>query len=195
MARTPYKAATEQGVNHPDFKNAPWVQSLLQDPDLQIQKEATAADDNAATNAFWNSTLSHETGMRARISFTRPCHEPDSVSKLERCYLISIGTDIDGATGRAHGGFSAVLLDHVTGWCARSENRDEFNSAPATATMTVDYKAPVGTPGIVLCRSWPVEISGRKVWAKGVVEDGEGKTLAAAKALFVNPRLERKASL
>ena len=54
--------------------------------------------------------------------------------------------------------------------------------------MTVDYKAPIDTPGVVLCRGWAVEVSGRKVWAKAVIEDGAGKVLAAGKALFISAR-------
>ena len=62
------------------------------------------------------------------------------------------------------------------------------SAAPATATMTVDYKAPIATPGIVLCRGWPIEVSGRKIWVKAVIEDGTGRVLAAGKALFIKDR-------
>ncbi len=62
------------------------------------------------------------------------------------------------------------------------------STAPATATMTVDYKAPIDTPGVVLCRGWAEEVSGRKIWVKAVVEDGEGRVLVTGKALFIASR-------
>jgi acyl-CoA thioesterase FadM len=88
-------------------------------------------------------------------------------------------------SGRAHGGFNALILDQITGSTA-SVISGSF--APATATMTVDYKAPINTPGVVLCRCWAVEKQGRKTWLKARIEDGEGKLLASAKALFIDPK-------
>ena len=58
----------------------------------------------------------------------------------------------------------------------------------ATATMTVDYKAPINTPDIVLVRCWAVEKQRRKTWLKARTEDGQGKLLATAKALFIDPK-------
>ena len=91
-------------------------------------------------------------------------------------------------TGRAHGGLNALILDHMTGSMS-SQAMGSF--APATATMTIDYKAPIDTPGVVLCRGWVVEMSGRKTWARAVLEDGTGKVLASAKALFISPRTQK----
>ena len=64
-------------------------------------------------------------------------------------------------------------------------------TAPATATMTVDYKAEISTPGVVLCRGWAESVEGRKIWVKGVVEDGEGRVLAVGRALFVAAREDK----
>ncbi|EME86964.1 uncharacterized protein MYCFIDRAFT_182117 [Pseudocercospora fijiensis CIRAD86] len=99
---------------------------------------------------------------------------------------MSIGAGIDGLSGRGHGGFSSLVLDHLTGTVAKLENPSADGEPPATVTMTVDYKAPVRTPCIILFRSWPIEISGRKSWLKGVAEDEHGKPYATAKALFIN---------
>jgi hypothetical protein len=95
--------------------------------------------------------------------------------------------------GRAHGGLNALLLDHITGTTA-SHVGGGF--APATATMTVDYKAPIDTPCVVLVRGWAVERSGRKTWVQARIEGwvmgkdgrkGWGE-MVRGKALFVDPK-------
>ena len=189
MTRNP-SFSSIAGPDHPDFQ-LPWIQKLLSDPNLEILRDSpTAAERRLVTNAMWQETLSHERGVKARLQFRRPTSEPDSISKNEIGYIISIGPGIDGRVGRAHGGFSSLVLDQLTGNCARRENVSP--EPPATATMTVDYLAPIGTPGVFVGRSWPTEISGRKIWTKGVLENEDGKPYAIAKALFINPRTQPK---
>jgi acyl-coenzyme A thioesterase PaaI-like protein len=128
-------------------------------------------------------TLNTDRGIRAFLSFRRWGKEPDSIFPWENCFLISIGDGVDGATGRAHGGFNSLVLDHVCGHCASHALENDPN--PATATLTTDYKAPISTPCVVFARAWVIELSGRKVWVRAVIEDGDGKILAAGKALFI----------
>ncbi|KIW15746.1 hypothetical protein PV08_05796 [Exophiala spinifera] len=175
---------------------------------------ARAARLAGVSNSMFTETLNTPRTVRAQVSFNRPTHESDALASTgpgdgsgdgeantspststadeyrrhtprEYCSLFSLGPGLDGKTGRAHGGFNALLLDQLTGHVGVVFGG---SSAPATATMTVDYRAPISTPGVVLGRAWAVERSGRKTWVKGVIEDGEGKALAAAKALFVDPK-------
>lgn len=191
MPRPGY-SSTSQGRHHPDF-NVKWVQDILNEPDLHFEtRPAIKYDDprweGRILNTMFNITLAHEDGIRAGLSFQRPCKEPDTLSKMEDCYLISIGTGLDGRPGRGHGGLTSLLMDQVLGTTATHYAKSPGDDPPATATMTVDYKAPVDTPGIILIRSWLTEQSGRKVWMKGVIEDGKGRLCASGKALFVHPR-------
>ncbi|OCT46654.1 thioesterase family protein [Cladophialophora carrionii] len=137
---------------------------------------------------MFQQTLYTPFAIRAQINFRRPALESDSILPWEICNLLSLGSGIDGKSGRAHGGFNALVLDQITGMTA-SVISGTF--APATATMTVDYKAPINTPGVVLCRCWAVERQGRKTWLKGRIEDGEGNLLASARALFIDPKQAR----
>lgn len=130
-------------------------------------------------------TLYTPTAIRAQINFERTSKEPDSITGREFCYLLSIGTGLDGKTGRAHGGFNALILDHITGTTAAQTGG---SLAPATATMTVDYKAPIDTPQVIISRAWAIERTGRKTWVRGVIEDGTGNLLASCKALFIDPK-------
>ena len=171
---------------HSDF-DRPWCQMILSDPNVEWQKQThelqAKEDGRPTTNTMFQRTLYTDSGIIGHLSFRRACSEPEAIFPWEECFLISVGDGIDGAQGRAHGGFNSLLLDHICGHCA-AHTLDNDN-APATATLTTDYKAPVSTPCVILCRGWVIEHSGRKVWVKAVIEDESGKVLAAGKALFI----------
>ena len=176
-----------QSPNHPDFTE-PWMQSLLSGPTTTILEVPTRNPDTPSpdvTNSMFAATLYTPSAIRAQINFTRPTREPTAIIPTEYCYLLSLGDGLDGKRGRAHGGFNALVLDQILGSVAAKVSGA---AAPATATMTVDYRAPIPTPGVVLVRGWVVERSGRKTWGRARIEDGEGKVLAEGKALFVDPR-------
>ncbi|KIW72464.1 hypothetical protein PV04_00655 [Phialophora macrospora] len=171
---------------HPDF-NIPWCNALLASniSDIEIPSRRRPEPGDQVSNSMFQQTLYTPSAIRAQINFRRPALESESLTSWEICFLLSLGSGIDGKSGRAHGGFNALILDQITGLTA-SVVSGSF--APATATMTVDYKAPINTPGVVLCRCWPMEKQGRKTWLKARIEDGEGNLLAAAKALFIDPK-------
>ena len=54
-----------------------------------------------------------------------------------------------------------------------------------TAYLRVDYKKPVPTPTVVLCRAWVERTEGRKMFTVGTIEDGEGGVYAKGEALFI----------
>jgi acyl-coenzyme A thioesterase PaaI-like protein len=175
-------------ARHPDF-DSPWCKSLLADPNVQESKGYSPAlsDKNVSNSMF--ATLSKDNAIRAQIVFRRPCKEPTAIRNgqssqpVEDCFLLSLGDALDGKSGRAHGGFSSLVLDQITGSSAHYFKPDPI--PPATATITVDFKVPISTPCVVLARAWVVEMSGRKIWVTGVIEDGNGVTYAVAKALFI----------
>jgi len=82
-----------------------------------------------------------------------------------------------------------LLLDEVIGSIAESERAEDQSTM--TAYLKVDYKAPVRTPGTVLCRAWLERREGRKMGGKGTVEDGRGEVLALGEALFLIVEGER----
>ena len=178
--------------SHSDF-DLPWCQSLLSS-NISITDVPTARPrppESDTFNSMFARTLYSSNAIRSQINFKRRTREydaittPQSAEPCEWCYLLSVGDGVDGKPGRAHGGFNALIMDQVTGMVASEASGTR---APATATMTVDYKAPIDTPSVVLCRAWVIEMAGRKTWIRGVIENGEGKVLASAKALFVSAR-------
>lgn len=182
---------TNSAPTHPDFQ-LPWTQAILNNPQTEIYMP-TSWSSTEVNNQMFGRTLSSPTAnaLKAHIFLQRPCSEPSlynpNSNPIEDVYLLSIGPGVDGATGRAHGGFNSLILDHITGTCA---HRESGNTDPpcATAYLNVQYRAPVGTPCVLMARAWATKVEGRKVFTTGVLEDGEGRVYASAEALFVAPR-------
>jgi thioesterase superfamily protein 4 len=59
---------------------------------------------------------------------------------------------------------------------------------PATASLAMNYRAPIKTPGIVLARATVSKVDGRKVWVKAAIEDGKGGVFADGEALYIIAR-------
>lgn len=171
---------------HPTF-NLPWIKKLLADPRKQWTVQVPRPfQGGTVTNAMFEKTLAIPTGIIEHLSFNRPTQEPDAVQPMEECWLLSMGSDVDGKAGRAHGGFSSLVLDQISGSLAHHHN--PYPDPPATATLIVDFKAPVSTPCVVLVRAWIIEMTTRKVWVKAVIQDGNGLVCTASKGLFIVPR-------
>ena len=171
---------------HPDFQ-LPWCQELLRDPEktwtVQVPRPHLGG---TVTNHMFEKTLGGPEGIRAHLSWIRPAREPDAITGVEECWLLSCGEEVDGRRGRAHGGFNAMVLDQISG--SVSHHTRPLPEPPATATLTIDYKAPVQTPCTILLRAWIIEKSGRKVWVRATLENGQGVVCCASKGLFVFPR-------
>ena len=104
--------------------------------------------------------------------------------------LFYVGTDLCGYPGVIHGGFAATMLDEGMARCC-------FPALPSkvgmTASLKIDYKAPLPAESYVVLRAETTKVEGRKAWVKGRLEelrdDGEeGKVFVEAEALFVEPR-------
>ena len=78
----------------------------------------------------------------------------------------------------------ATLLDETLGTPVFTQS----TAGCATAELTVKYERPLPIPGVVLCRSWVEKTDGRKVWVKGVLEDGKGLVFARGQSLFIRFR-------
>ena len=184
--RQPEPERADVPPSHPDFQIS-WVQNLLSAPSVEIIRELPPHwTPEIVSNNMFNLSLAHSTGLRARLLFRRKSTEPDSISNTEYVYLLSIGTGLDGASGRAHGGFASLVLDQLLGTVAHFENGQQ--APPATAELTVRYLKPVRSPAVLVARAWVVKVEGRKIFVNGALEDGEGRGLASARGLFVRPR-------
>jgi acyl-coenzyme A thioesterase PaaI-like protein len=91
----------------------------------------------------------------------------------------------EGSPGVAHGGAVAVALDDVMGTVLKLLRRPAV-----TASLTVDYRAPVilGVPYEL--DAWCDEVDGRKLHLRGTVSSLDGALVAEARALFIAVPLE-----
>ncbi|WP_407686537.1 PaaI family thioesterase [Mycobacterium sp. HUMS_1102779] len=103
-----------------------------------------------------------------------------------RCWSeFVLGSAYEGPPGLAHGGVSALVLDHMLG-----EAASEGLSKPRfTGTITVKYVR--GTPlGALRCEAWIDRREGVKVFARGTISDGAGVTVEA-EGVFIEPAWAR----
>lgn len=84
----------------------------------------------------------------------------------------------EGAGDMVHGGFIAAVLDHVLGAAAGARAQCR------TASMTVDYRAPVPVARDMDVSAEVERVEGRKIWVRGRITGG-GHRCAEAGGLWI----------
>lgn len=164
------------------FQSTPWALKLFSDPTLQpFTNESRIAKPTNTGDTFVARTLATEDTIIAWQSFHKI--PASGTRKGESITILKIGSGVNGHIDICHGGFVSVLLDEVIGLAA--DDVRPRDKSTMTAYLKVDYKKPVRTPAVVLCRAWVEKSEGRKLFGRGTVEDGEGVVLAEGEALFV----------
>ncbi|KAF2708149.1 hypothetical protein K504DRAFT_468516 [Pleomassaria siparia CBS 279.74] len=110
-----------------------------------------------------------------------------ALDEPEALILVSLGSGVDGATHRLHGGVTAALLDQVMGALIGFSH----SNTGATAELNVKYKKAISTPAVVLCRARIVREAGRWIETVGWVEDGHGQVFAEGRGSFVKSKTDR----
>jgi len=165
------------------FSSTPWAIKLFEDPTLRpfVSSSRVPPKSSSSTReTFVSQTLQTSDTISAWQSFFRP---PTSSRPFEIVYLLKVGSGLNGHQDLAHGGFLSVVLDDVIGTAADVERPKDKSTM--TAYLKVDYRRPVKTPGVLLARAWLEKREGKKMWGRGVIEDGEGNVLADGDALFI----------
>jgi acyl-coenzyme A thioesterase PaaI-like protein len=156
---------------------------LFSDPTLKpVTNESRIVKPTTTSDTFVARTLATPDTIVAWQSFLK-IHPPEDTRQGECVTVVKLGSGVNGHIDICHGGFVSVLLDEVIGTAADNVNHPDKSTM--TAYLKVDYKKPVPTPGLVLCRAWIERTEGRKIFGRGTVEDGEGTVMATGEALFV----------
>lgn len=164
------------------FSSTPWAVKLFQDPALVPFHPRTMEMDHPHTAfTFVGQTLATEDTIAAWQSFYKP--SPSHDMSWEVCAALKLGSGVNGHSDTCHGGFISVILDDVIGTAVHHAIKP--GDATMTAYLNTSYKRPVRTPGVILARSWIEKIEGKKVWARGTIEDGQGNVLTTGEALFL----------
>lgn len=88
---------------------------------------------------------------------------------------IYIGAPYEGPPGHVHGGYSALVLDHILGAVASHSRPD---SVAATGTITYKYRRPTRL-GQLHAEAEIQRTEGRKLFVTGHLADAEGATVEA----------------
>ena len=101
-----------------------------------------------------------------------------------------LGNDLCGHPGIIHGGLLATILDEGMARCCFAALP---NKVGLTASLTLNYKAPLSANTYVCMRAKTTKVEGRKAWVEGRIESlvGEGEAPVIhveASALFIEPR-------
>jgi acyl-coenzyme A thioesterase PaaI-like protein len=164
------------------FQSTPWALKILDDPTLQaFTNESRLLKPKTTADTFVSKTLATEDTIRAWQCFHKA---PDSRRQYgEILSLLSIGSGVNGHINTSHGGFVSLLHDESLGLAA--ENLKPSDKTTMTAYLKVDYKKPLKTPNVVLCRAWGERREGKKLYVRGTMEDGEGNVLSTSEGLFI----------
>ena len=96
---------------------------------------------------------------------------------------VKLGAAYEGAPGHLHGGYAALVLDHLFGHVA---SRGSAITVAATGTITVRYQRPTRL-GLLHAEAEIQRIEGRKILLVGHLADAEGTTVTA-EAVFITLR-------
>ncbi len=99
--------------------------------------------------------------------------------------VVTLPIAYQGQPRMAHGGVSALLLDHVlgvaNGWAGLGG---------MTASLTLNYKRPTPLFVPLTVRARQVRVEGRKIWCEGTLS-AHGEVCVTADALFIAGHLPR----
>ena len=166
-----------------DF-SAQWCQDMLNSPELVNISTTTRRPlppaDRVVTNTLLSETFRSATTIRAwQCLQTKRVDPPNASPSL--FLLLSLGPGLDGYKGIMHGGMFGFILDQATSISAITT----AGPTATTAEMTLHYKKRLPLPSVVLCRSVVTKREGRKLWVRGIIEDGSGAVFCEAASIFV----------
>ena len=103
-------------------------------------------------------------------------HDGSSRAHLD----VQLGAAYGGAPGHLHGGYGALILDHILGDVASYGSAD---TAAATGTITFRYHQPTRL-GRLHAEAEIQRTEGRKIFVVGQLADSEGVTVTAEGVYF-----------
>jgi thioesterase superfamily protein 4 len=164
------------------FESAPWVLKHFDDPTLRaIDNDSRDIKISSTADTFVSQTLATYDTIRAWQSFYKPPNDSKKFGEIIAC--LSLGSGVNGHVDTSHGGFISLLHDEVLGGAA--ENARPAKMSTMTAYLKVDYKKPMKTPAIILCRAWVERREGKKIYVRGTIETEKGVISSLGEGLFI----------
>lgn len=187
--RRDWLSIEEESASIPEYRyihNHPFVKKLREDPDV----EETRYYDQIPILHRENMLT---TGLLAGKGVLTVEPLVFSNAKTSKSYVFyHVGDQMDGHDGIVHGGLLATLMDEGLTRCG-------FPFLPAkygvTASLNLNYRAPVRSNSYIVLESEVEEAKGRKVSVKGKLESlpesGLPVTLVEGDVVLVEPKWAR----
>ncbi|KAF1941856.1 thioesterase family protein [Clathrospora elynae] len=164
----------------------PITKSLLQDPKyIASRPHLKIPEQLRAQNLTGGTLLGPDKIAVPPLQFT-------TVDGSEFVSIQYLGPALCGHPGIVHGGLLATLLDEGLARCCFPALP---NKVGVTASLKIEYKAPVMAGQIIVLRAETTKVEGRKAWVTGRLEtladESQGEkavTLTLGEALFIEPR-------
>ncbi|KAI0143411.1 thioesterase superfamily protein [Xylariaceae sp. FL1272] len=168
------------------FAAIPWCARHLDQPHVIVSEPTSRTPKPTAEDALFAETLKTDRTIKAMLQFyDRPATSKDRVEEIK--VFLTLGGGLNGYPGVCHGGLVTAILDEVIGLLIpiNMEREMILRGTYMTAYLNTTFVKPVATPATVLARASFTKVDGRKYFAIGSIEDGNGTVLARADALFV----------
>lgn len=172
-------------VEDMSYFDLPWCKDLFARPDFHLLywpgRQPPPPAYKRGQFVLFSETLWTERTIRAWCPFTLD-NPADEGFPHKYCLLIALGDGLNVAAGHLCGGITATIMDLTLATAAA-----KLHGAIITTKLDIDFKRPIPTPCVVLCKAFGTKIEGKKCFAQCTVEDGTGKILASATSVFVRP--------
>jgi len=193
-----------QSVRDLLLASAPECAAILSNPALEPIQAPARVPKASTEDAFIAITLATNRTIRLWQSFYRrfpPCPQatennaeeqesPTDPVAGEVTTLLLVGDGVSGHPHVVHGGVLSAILDEVMGSVGMIHHLPDM--AGFTAFLNVKFRRPAPAPGLLVCRAWMERRSGgRKLWARGVIEDANGKVYTEGECLFLEVPKEK----
>ncbi|KAI2629250.1 HotDog domain-containing protein [Hypomontagnella submonticulosa] len=168
------------------FASIPWCAQHLRGSRIVTGTPASRRPKQNGEDSLYAETLKSQTTILAMLEvYEEPVSPTDRVDSIKT--FLTLGSGLNGHPDVLHGGIVATILDEVTGLLIPINQQRGF--IPEMPYMTVylntTFLKPVPTCATILAQARILKVEGRKHFAEGWIEDGNGEVLARAEALFV----------
>lgn len=183
-------------VDH--FLQLPYSRAVIEDPTFRILSQSRTITHDGRGHTLMGKTWNTDDTIRQLVTLFRPSTSDDLTSssesdRAEMRRFYTFGGDLNAHPDLLHGGVIACILDSSLGG-AIGMTLAKQQPPTFTVQLNISYKAPIRTPGTIMIRSWVTKVddSGRKAWAKGVIESEGGIVHALAEGMWLRPKPKAK---
>jgi uncharacterized protein (TIGR00369 family) len=148
--------------------------------------KASILDSHAVFGPLLGAKLIERFNVYKRVNNDAFFHSKEQTNRNESVVVdLKIGTRLNGYGGVVHGGVISLVLDTALGFACIGLLEDE-DSIAVTASLKIDFLAPLKEGSEAVVRVYLDRIEGRKLFFAAILENKDGSVVyAEAKSLFI----------